>query len=236
MTSTSRITPAVVRSLLLKSLLGSLLVATVFSSGCLPRRPYDACSVNADCPGGTTCQQITAMGDRICTTSCATPANCPLDRYGTSARCISFDGGSNFSCWQACAAGAGGGECPAGYGCFTEDATGRVFDPICLPDRGSTVTATQRAYENCSSSSQCRDFLACTSINGVGMCTDVCTDPLDCPLDIYGTSARCISFGGAAATCFQACNVSAGGAECETGWGCFNSDGVSSFPPICLPR
>ena len=204
--------------------------------GCLPRRAYDSCSVNADCPTGTTCQQITAMGDRICTASCTTANDCPVDRYGSSARCMSFDGGSSFSCWQACAAGGGGSECPFRYGCFTSDATGRTFDPICLPDRGTGPTPTQRPYENCSTTSQCLDATTCTTINGVGMCTDTCRDELDCPLDRFGTGARCISFGGAAFTCFQACAIGAGGAECSPGWGCYDNDGTSSFPPICLPN
>lgn len=216
--------------------LSSIAVLGACLAGCLPRRSYDACTVNADCPAGTTCQEITAMGDRICTSSCTTVADCPLDRYGTNGRCMSFDGGSSFSCWQACAAGGGGSECPFRYGCFTSDATGRTFDPICLPDRGTGPTATQRAYENCSTTSQCLDATTCTTINSVGMCTDTCRDEIDCPLDRFGTSARCISFGGAAFTCFQACNISAGGAECSPGWGCFDNDGTSSFPPICLPN
>lgn len=238
----------------------SIAVLATLASGCLPGRAYDPCSVNADCPATTSCQLITAMGDRMCTTSCNSTSDCPLDRFGSSARCLSFNGGDSFSCWQACAAGGSGSECPFGYDCFTSDGSGATFDPICLPDRGSApfcgdglcnggescsscatdcgscVTPTQQAYENCSVSGQCLGSLACISVNSVGMCSANCTDALDCPLDFSGSSARCISFGGSAFTCFQACNISAGGAECAAGWGCYDNDGTSSFPPICLPN
>lgn len=216
-------------------LVGTLVLSSALATGCLPRRAYDTCSVAADCPVGTTCQTITTASDRICTTSCTTDESCPADRYGSSGRCLSFDGGANFSCWQACRLGDGS-ECPLGYDCFDSDATGATFPPICLPSRGSSVTPTQRPYENCTSSAQCLEATVCTTVNGVGMCTDGCSDTLDCPLDRFGTSARCISFGGAAFTCFQACNISAGGAECSAGWTCVDNDGTSSFPPICLPR
>ncbi len=201
-------------------------------TGCLPPRAYDPCSVNADCPAGTTCQQITAMGDRMCTAACSpTSGSCPVDYYGIVGQCISFDGGANFSCWQSCSSSV---DCPAGYGCFTSDATGRTFPPICLPDRGGR--ATRRAYETCTASGECAGGLSCTFVNSRGMCTSGCSSSNDCALDVYGASARCISFGGAAFTCFQACNISAGGAECPYGWGCYNNDGSSSIPPTCLPN
>ncbi|MFO0711034.1 MAG: hypothetical protein U0353_14400 [Sandaracinus sp.] len=212
----------------------SLALASALGTGCLPRRAYDTCSVSADCPGTTQCLEITTAHDRICTTACTTDGSCPLDRYGTSGRCLSFDG-VNSSCWQACAAGGGGSECPFGFDCFTSDGAGRTFPPICLPSRASS-TPTQRPYENCTTSSQCLEATVCTTVNGLGMCSDTCSGPETCPLDRFGTTARCIAFGGAAATCFQACNISAGGAECSTGWGCYDNDGSSSFPPICLPN
>ncbi len=227
MTSHPRLARALVTSLFLSAL----------ATGCLPRRAYDPCVVNADCPATTQCLTITADSDRICTTSCTTDASCPNDRFGTDGRCISFDSGANFTCWQGCALGGGGSECPVGYDCFDQDATGRTFPPICLPSRGPS--ASQRAYEPCTSTSQCLGGLSCVSINtsGDSMCTDFCTTDSSCALDRFGSSARCLSFdGGGVFSCFQACNVSAGGSECPGGYGCFDTDGVSSFPPICLPN
>jgi hypothetical protein len=225
------------RSNFARALTVSSLGALLFASGCLPRRAYDPCVVNADCPAGTQCLTITADSDRICTSSCSTDTSCPLDRFGSNGRCISFDGGSNFSCWQACALGGGGSECPVGYDCFDSDATGRTFPPICLPSRGSS--ATQRPYETCTSTAQCLAATQCLGITARGdsICTDFCTTDSSCPADRFGSAARCMSFdGGGTFSCFQACNLSAGGSECPSGFGCFDNDGTSSFPPICLPR
>ena len=81
------------RSNLARALTVSSLGALLFASGCLPRRAYDPCVVNADCPGTTQCLTITADSDRICTSSCTTDTSCPLDRFGSNGRCLSFDGG-----------------------------------------------------------------------------------------------------------------------------------------------
>jgi len=89
------------------------LAAVAMLGGCLQPRAYDPCRVNADCPPSTQCLEITADGDRMCTTSCTTDASCPNDRYGDDGRCLSFNGGANFSCWQACAIGRGRA-CPSG--------------------------------------------------------------------------------------------------------------------------
>ncbi len=211
------------------------LAAFALLGGCLQPRAYDPCRVNADCPPSTQCLEITADGDRMCTTSCTTDASCPNDRYGDDGRCLSFNGGANFSCWQACAIGRGS-ECPFGYDCFDTDGVSS-FPPICLPSRAPT--ATQRPYESCSTTADCLGGTQCLSINARGdrMCTDSCATASSCPADRFGTAARCLSFdGGGVFTCWQACNIAAGGSECAAGFGCFDTDGVSSFPPICLPR
>jgi hypothetical protein len=205
--------------------------------GCRPIRAYEPCSINADCPAGTQCLEITTDRDRMCTAGCTSDASCPLDRFGSNGRCLSFNGGADFSCWQACAAGGGGSECPFGYDCLTTDGTS-TFPPICLPVRAAP-TPTQRPYESCATTSECQSATECLSINTRGdrMCTDFCTTDASCPADRYGYQARCMSFdGGGTFTCWQACQLSAGGAECAPGYGCFDSDGSSSFPPICLPR
>lgn len=224
------------RSSLTRLLTLSPIVAVFLAAGCLPRRAYDPCVINADCPAGTQCLTITASSDRMCTSSCGSDAGCPLDRFGSNGRCLSFDGGTSATCWQACALSAGGSECPVGYGCFDSDATGRTFPPICLPRSGPT--ATQRPYETCASSAECLGSTRCLSITARGdsICTDYCGSDASCPLDRYGAAARCLSFDGATTfSCFQACNPSAGGSECPRGFSCRENDGVSSFPPICLP-
>lgn len=218
------------RSLRLTLALLALGAASVLG-GCRPIRAYEPCSVNADCPGGTECLVITTDRDRMCTAGCTSDATCPLDRFGTNGRCLSFNDGADFTCWQACSLGAGGSECPFGYDCFDVDGI-----PICLPDRVAP-TPTQRPYASCATTSQCLDATVCLTVNTDGdrMCTDSCTTDASCPRDRAGTLARCLSFDGSNFTCWQACNPSAGGRECEVGFGCFDTDGVSSFPPICLP-
>jgi hypothetical protein len=172
----------------------------------------------------------------MCTSGCTTDATCPLDRFGTNGRCLSFNGGRDFSCWQACRIGGGGSEGPFGYDCFDNDGT-TSFPPICLPGT-ATPAPTQRPYESCTTSAQCLGGTTCLRINARGdrMCTDSCTTDASCPRDRFGALARCLSFdGGRNFTCWQACNLSAG-SECAVGYDCFDTDGVSSFPPICLPR
>lgn len=230
---THRLASSSIRFLVALATLGTASVL----GGCRPIRAYEPCSVNADCPAGTQCLEITTDRDRMCTSGCTTDASCPVDRFGTNGRCLSFNGGRDFSCWQACSLGAGGSECPFGYDCFDNDGVSS-FPPICLPDR-TGPTPTQRPYASCTSTAQCLDATTCLSVNTRGdrMCTDSCTIDASCPRDRFGTQARCLSFdGGANFTCWQACNLSAGGTECEAGFACFDNDGVTSFPPICLPR
>jgi hypothetical protein len=105
---------------------------------CIPTRragarPYASCTVAAGCAGGTECFSVSSTGARMCTRSCNSEADCPTDAFGTSARCISFDGGANFECFQACNISAGGSECEGSFGCFDRDASGSTFPPICLP-------------------------------------------------------------------------------------------------------
>lgn len=204
--------------------------SALLATGCVPPRAYDPCGTDTDCPAGTTCERITTSGDRICTTACSSTVGCPTDYYGIVGTCLSFDGGANSTCWQTCSSDY---DCAVGYACLTEDAAGRTFPPICLPSRGSY--ATRDAYQTCTSSSQCLGGLSCVGINSSAMCTSGCYDSSDCSSDVYGYAAECISFGGSGFTCFQSCDRYGSGVECPTGWGCFDNDGYSSFPPVCLP-
>ena len=106
---------------------------------CLPTRvtatapPYASCNGGRSCLGGTDCFSITAAGDSMCTRNCNSTADCPTDAFGTQARCLSFNGGSSFQCFQACNISAGGSECEGAYDCFDADSSGVSFPPICLP-------------------------------------------------------------------------------------------------------
>ncbi|MCS6857562.1 MAG: hypothetical protein NZM37_07620 [Sandaracinaceae bacterium] len=100
--------------------------------------PYFPCTSDAECPLGTSCLRITEDGHRMCTSLCSSTGgsrDCFFDVNGLEPRCMSFDGGRTFSCWQACDPALGGIECPPSYGCFERDRTGRTFPPICLPRR-----------------------------------------------------------------------------------------------------
>jgi len=106
---------------------------------CMPTRvvatavPYASCNAGQSCTGGTDCISITAAGDRTCTRSCNGVGDCPRDAFGADARCLSFNDGGSFQCFQACNISAGGSECEGGYGCFDSDSSGTSFPPICLP-------------------------------------------------------------------------------------------------------
>ena len=100
--------------------------------GCRAQRTYEPCVASSECPSTLSCLRITSADDRICTASCSEAApSCPNDPLGVPGRCLSFDGGRNFSCWQACAFD-GDRECPTGYRCFDTDGVSS-FPPICLP-------------------------------------------------------------------------------------------------------
>lgn len=95
--------------------------------------PYASCNGGRSCLGGTDCFNVTAGGESMCTRDCNSTADCPRDAFGTSARCLSFDGGRSSYCFQACNISAGGEECEGAYGCFDSDSSGASFPPICLP-------------------------------------------------------------------------------------------------------
>ncbi|MFO0712513.1 MAG: hypothetical protein U0353_21865 [Sandaracinus sp.] len=84
------------------------------------------------------------------------------------------------------------------------------------------------AYENCTTSSRCLEATVCTTVNGLGMCSDTCSGPeTDRARSLRHHRAlhRVRRRGG---HLYQACNISAGGAGPSTGWGCYDNDGSSS--------
>jgi hypothetical protein len=107
--------------------------------------PYDACAIGAeDCPASTEgCAGVVVdyvdyrTAERgLCTSLCATDADCPADPPGLGGACLSFDGDRTFICYERCTRDE---DSPPEFGCVDRlPAPGggeSFFEPICLPIR-----------------------------------------------------------------------------------------------------
>jgi hypothetical protein len=195
---------------------------------------YETCGTTSDCASSLdSCFTVTTTEARsMCTRACATDLDCP-----GSGRCMSFDAGRTFLCFEGCATSA---QCEPGWSCF-DSYGGTFFSPICLPGRGAPPPATQPPYYECTIGST-RECVASVegcftiAVDGVtrGMCTSRCRSDVECPRDRNGALGVCMSFdGGFLFSCFQACRSSL---DCPLGFACKSrlADGTT-FAPICLP-
>ena len=92
--------------------------------------PYEACTLNDGCSGGTACLQTTLPASAgytgaSCTTGCNADADCLQDLSNYAAICV------NQQCYIECP--NGGANCPYGTGCLTfTDQAGFPVD-VCTP-------------------------------------------------------------------------------------------------------
>jgi hypothetical protein len=95
--------------------------------------PYDECTFGSDdCSvesAGCFNVMVEGVTAGLCTSQCSSDASCPLDVMGERGRCISFDGGGIFTCWEAC---RDSGDCPTAWACKTS-AGGVTFPAMCVP-------------------------------------------------------------------------------------------------------
>ena len=94
---------------------------------------YDECSPSGDsCLSPNACYTISVDGASrgVCTDSCSSDATCPYDSRGFNGRCLSFDGGGVYSCFESCVAAS---DCAVGFACKSALSDGTSFPAICLP-------------------------------------------------------------------------------------------------------
>ncbi len=219
--------------------LGVVMVAAFMASGCklVPAGAltYENCSAPTDCSSGRdSCLTVSSPTDTrgMCTRACLSDSECP----GTG-RCLSFDGGSNFTCFQGCVTS---NTCDFGWTC-QNSAGGSTFPPVCLPGSPSGPPPGVPAYDECTlgSTAECSvESQGCfgITVDGAtrGVCTSSCSSDSTCPLDARGSNGRCLSFdGGRNFTCFEGCFSAA---DCAAGFACKSqlADGTR-FPQICVP-
>lgn len=109
--------------------------------------PYDACDPDgdgSDCPlstdgcAGVAVDYVDYRTELrgLCSSVCASDADCPADPPGAGGACLSFDGDVTFLCYERCARDE---DCPPAFACTDRlPAAGGgdfFFDPICLPVR-----------------------------------------------------------------------------------------------------
>ncbi len=204
--------------------------------GCRPYvETYEGCVLNADCiEAGERCVAIfNGSGrDDICTGTCVSDSDCPIDRFGSRGSCSTAGGTSSPVCLQRCLSDV---DC---YGSRVCAAGG-----VCLPRAGS-VGGTVPNYRSCFASSDCRSAPECVSFTVIGagsanICSRTnCRSDDDCPLDARGGRGACLSFdGGTTRACWERCNFRA---DCEDtfNWDCVGTIGGISVPPpgVCAPR
>lgn len=212
------------------------LSVAALGAGCRPYADsYENCFGSADCVhSDETCVAIhNGSGtDDVCTNTCITDADCPIDGRGSQGICSAAGGTSSNVCLQRCLSDA---DCNGTRVC----ASGGV----CLP-RPGTVSGTVPNYRSCFSSSDCRNAPQCVqfTVTGAGtanICSSTgCFSDDDCPLDARGGRGACLSFdGGATRACWERCNVR-GDCEDTFNWDCVPAIGGVSVPPpgVCAPR
>jgi hypothetical protein len=92
--------------------------------------PYESCALGDGCRGGTACLATTLPASAgftgyLCTTGCATAADCLQDITNFAAICV------NSQCYIQCP--TGGSNCPYGTGCLAfQDQAGFPVN-ICTP-------------------------------------------------------------------------------------------------------
>lgn len=193
---------------------------------------YETCGTTADCSDPLdSCVAVTTTETRsMCTRSCTTAADCP-----GAGRCLSFDGGSHFVCFEACVSNS---QCDPGWSCTDYVGTTSV-PPVCLP--GVNPPPGTPPYYQCTpgSTTECtRAVQGCFTVTidgiGRGMCSSSCRASADCPLDDAGVRGVCYSFdSGRTSACFHACRTTS---DCPPGFACKNQANGASLPFwICLP-
>lgn len=94
---------------------------------------YDECPFDTTpdpCTAGTGCWGITVDGVMagVCSDTCSSSAECPIDSRGNSGACITFPGQSAL-CFESC---SGPADCQTGWAC-KNSANGISFPSICVP-------------------------------------------------------------------------------------------------------
>lgn len=213
----------------------ALSLTTVLLAGCRPFvDSYESCAFSADCiEAGETCAAIFNGSGRadICTTTCVSDADCPIDSTGDRGVCSTAGGTSSPICLQRCL---------SDVDCFGTRICG--LGGVCLP-RPGTTTGTVPNYRSCFASSDCRSAPECVRFNVGGVVSDICSrtgcrSDDDCPIDARGGRGACLSFdGGTTRACWERCNFRA---DCEdtVNWDCTTSVGGFMVPPpgVCAPR
>jgi hypothetical protein len=218
-----------------RALLACCLLSSIIA-GCRPyAETYEDCFATADCVSDRERCVTLANGsgrDEICTLSCSTDLDCPIDGRGNGGICSGAGGTGSSVCLQRCSTDF---DC---YGSLV------CAGGACLPRAGGPVTGFVQNYRSCSVSSDCRDStLECTRFNVGGAIQDICTESrcatdADCPIDARGGQGLCLSFdGGATRACWERCNFRA---DCENTveWDCTTNVGGFGVPPpgVCAPR
>lgn len=196
-----------IRFVLVLAVLGALGVL----NGCRAAtvQSYETCLYDSDCQvASDRCIELlsASSGNRVhlCSSGCtlASPS-CPADRYGTGGRCISFNSGSTFNCYQSCSPSSS--LCEYGTVCTAEDATTNV----CFPP--ATTSSTVPAYSGCAAGMICQAGTSCILVKDrtdLDLCTVThCTSDANCPRDRRGGNGLCISLDGDSfGTCVERCN------------------------------